>query len=323
MAVPRLYEMMHSRLVRGGEKQGGTAEKLFRKTVALGSKAFLAPDTMTLMDKIRNAVLSKLVRKKVAQRFGGRLKAFVSGGAPLNPDIGLFFTALGVRILQGYGQTESGPVVCVNVPANVKMHAVGPIFPDTEVKIAEDGEILIRGELVMAGYWRDEKSTQDTLRDGWLHTGDIGLIDADGHLQITDRKKDIIVNSGGDNVAPQRIEGMMTLEPEIAQAMVYGDKRPHIAALLVPDAEWLQGWAVENGKPIDMAQLRDDADLHKALMVAVDRVNGRLSNIETVRKFIVADEPFSIDNAQMTPTLKVRRHKLIEVYGERLAALYG
>ncbi len=322
MAVPRLYEMMHARILRGIEKEGGKKEALFRKTLALGIKAFTAPDTMTLMDKIQNVVLDKLVRKKIAQRFGGRLKAFVSGGAPLNPDIGLFFTALGVRILQGYGQTESGPVVCVNVPQKVKMHAVGPIFPDTEVKIADDGEILIRGELVMPEYWQDEEATRDTLKDGWLHTGDIGLIDADGHLQITDRKKDIIVNSGGDNIAPQRIEGMLTLEPEISQAMIYGDQRPHITALLVPDAEWLKSWSARHGKPDDWSQLVNDADLHKALTEVVSRVNAPLSNIEKVRKFIIADEPFTIDNAQMTPTMKVRRHKLIEVYGERLAALY-
>ncbi|MCR4377940.1 MAG: long-chain fatty acid--CoA ligase [Rhodospirillales bacterium] len=323
MAVPRLYEMMHARIMRGVEKEGGKKEALFMKTLALGKKAFTAPDTMTLMEKIQNFVLEKLVRQKIAQRFGGRLKAFVSGGAPLNPDIGLFFTALGVRILQGYGQTESGPVVSVNVPQKIKMHAVGPIFPDTEVKIAEDGEILVRGELVMAGYWGDEQATQNTIKNGWLHTGDIGVIDADGHLQITDRKKDIIVNSGGDNIAPQRIEGMLTLEPEIAQAMVFGDKRPHLTGLLVPDAEWLKTWTIAHGKPSDLGQLVDDADLHKTLMDAVNRVNTHLSNIEKVRKFIIADEPFTIENTQMTPTLKVRRHKLIEHYGERLNALYS
>ncbi|HEY9163793.1 MAG TPA: AMP-binding protein, partial [Magnetovibrio sp.] len=238
------------------------------------------------------------------------------------PDIGLFFTALGVRILQGYGQTESGPVVCVNVPNKVKMHAVGPILPDTEVKIAEDGEILVRGELVMQGYWNDASATAATLQNGWLHTGDIGVIDADGHLQITDRKKDIIVNSGGDNVAPQRIEGMLSLTAEIGQAMVYGDKRPHLVALLVPDADWLKEWTKQHGKVNELCHLKHDPDLHKALMAVVSRVNADLSNIEKVRKFTVADEPFSIDNAQMTPTLKVRRHKLKEVYGKRLEALY-
>lgn len=323
MAVPRLYEMMHTRITRGVAKQGGSKEKLFNKTLELGKKAHQTPEQMTLLDKLLNAVLERLVRKKVRERFGGRLKAFVSGGAPLNPDIGLFFTALGVRILQGYGQTESGPVMCCNVPEKVKMNGVGPIFPNTEVRIADDGEILVKGELVMNGYWRDEDTTAKTIIDGWLHTGDIGLIDEDGHLRITDRKKDIIVNSGGDNIAPQRVEGILTLEPQIAQAMVYGDKRPHLVGLLVPDEEWLTGWAVENAKSGKLAQLAHDEDLHKALNEAVTRVNRHLSNIEKVRKFIIAPEPFTIENAQMTPTLKVRRHKLKAAYGDVLDGLYG
>ena len=323
MAVPRLYEMMHLRITRGVKKQGGKKEALFNKTVALGSMAFETPSDMTVLQKLQNAVLERLVRQKVRLRFGGRLKAFVSGGAPLNPDIGLFFTALGVRILQGYGQTESGPVLCVNVPENVKMNGSGPIFPNSEVRIADDGEILIRGDLVMNGYWRDEEATRKTIVDGWLHTGDIGLIDEDGHLCITDRKKDIIVNSGGDNLAPQRVEGILTLAPEIAQAMVYGDKRPHLVGLLVPDTDWLIEWAAGHDKPHNLADLVGDADLHRVLGEAVTRINGQLSNIEKVRKFIVASEPFTIDNAQMTPTLKVRRHKIKEIYGESLDALYG
>jgi len=323
MAVPRLYEMMHDRILRGVEKNGGTAESLFHKTVQLGSRAHSDPGSLTVLDKMQNFALDKLVRSKVRERFGGRLKAFVSGGAPLNPDIGLFFTALGVCILQGYGQTESGPVVSVNMPDSIKLHAVGPIFPNTEVKIAADGEILIKGELVMNGYWRDEAATHATLIDGWLHTGDIGLIDEDGHLQITDRKKDIIVNSGGDNVAPQRIEGMLTLEPQISQAMVYGDRRAHLVALIVPGDDWLTDWAAQNDKPEDLASLFDDVDLHAALAETVSRVNGHLSNIEKVRKFIIARESFNVDNGQLTPTLKIRRHKLVDVYGEALNALYG
>jgi len=323
MAVPRLYEMMHARITRGVKKQGGTKEKLFNKAIELGELAFQTPHEMSLLQKLQNLFLERLVRAKARQRFGGRLKAFVSGGAPLNPDIGLFFTALGIRILQGYGQTECGPVLCVNVPEKVKMNGVGPIFPDTEVRIADDGEILIRGDLVMNGYWRDEKTTNATIVDGWLHTGDIGQLDEDGHLRITDRKKDIIVNSGGDNVAPQRVEGVLTLAPEIAQAMVYGDKRPHLVGLLVPDKDWLVEWAKANGKPKTLAELVNDADLHQALRTVVTRVNGQLSNIEKVRKFIVAKEPFNIDNALMTPTLKVRRHMIIEIYGPTLDALYA
>ncbi len=322
-AVPRLYEMMHARILRGVDKKGGMKKRLFLKTLELGTKAYNSPSAMTPFERLQNLVLDKLVRKKIAQRFGGRLKAFVSGGAPLNPDIGIFFTALGVRILQGYGQTETGPVVCVNTPDNPRMDATGPLLADTEIKIADDGEILVKGELVMKGYWNDENTTRTVLQNGWLHTGDIGFIDHNDHLKITDRKKDIIVNSGGDNVAPQRIEGMLALEPEIAQVMVYGDKRPHLVALVVPDADWLKAWTKAHGKSCELTKLKNDAELHGHLAQAVERVNARLSNIEKVRKFICADEPFSVENAQMTPTLKVRRHKVKEIYGAPLDALYG
>ena len=322
-AVPRLYEMMHQRILRGVEKAGGTKEKLFRKTLELGTRRYHDPGSLSFGDKFTDFFLERLVRDKVRARFGGRLKALVSGGAPLNPDIGIFFTALGLRILQGYGQTESAPVISVNRPSNPRMDTVGPPILDTEVRIAEDGEILVRGDLVMQGYWGNEEITNEVLRDGWLHTGDIGVFDEAGHLKITDRKKDIIVNSGGDNLAPQRVEGILTLQPEITQAMVYGDRHPHLVALLVPDEEWAQQWSAENGISFDLGHLKDNKDFLSALAHAVDRVNDRLSNIEKVRHFTLADEPFSIGNGQMTPTLKIRRHVLKEIYGDALEALYG
>ena len=323
MAVPRLYEMMHLRITRGVKKQGGKKEALFNKTVALGARAFETPEKMTLLQKLQNAVLERLVRQKVRLRFGGRLKAFVSGGAPLNPDIGLFFTALGVRILQGYGQTESGPVLCVNVPEKVKMNAVGPIFPNSEVRIADDGEILIRGDLVMNGYWRDEEATRNTIVDGWLHTGDIGLIDEDGHLRITDRKKDMIVNPGGDNIAPARVEGQLTIEPEIAQVMTYGDKRPYLVAVVVPEQTFIEEWAAAHNAEPTLAAIKEDKEFVKAVGAAVDRGNARLSQSEKVRRFLIADEAFTTENTMMTPTLKLKRHLIKDAYGNRLANLYA
>lgn len=321
-AVPRLYEMLHARITGAVLKQGGLKAKLFFKAVELGRKRYENAAAMTVAEKFVDSLLDKAVRDKVRARFGGRLKALVSGGAPLNPDIGLFFTALGLTILQGYGQTESAPVISVNRPRKNKIDTVGPPVLNTDVKIAEDGEILVRGELVMQGYWRNDDATRETLRDGWLHTGDIGVFDPDGYIKITDRKKDIIVNSGGDNLSPQRVEGLLTLEPEIAQAMVYGDKRPHLVGLLVPDEAWVASWARANGKQADLGALRDDADLRKALDEAVSRVNKRLSNIEKVRRFIVASEAFTVDNALMTPTMKIRRHMINEIYREALEGLY-
>ncbi|MCC6471129.1 MAG: long-chain fatty acid--CoA ligase [Alphaproteobacteria bacterium] len=321
-AVPRLYEMMHQRIVAGVERTGGLKAKLFHRALALGRKKYTDPRSLSLVERLTDAVLDRLVRDKVRARFGGRLKVMVSGGAPLNAEIGLFFTALGVRILQGYGLTECAPLSNCNPPPRVKIHTVGPAVADVEVQIAADGEILIRGENVMQGYWGLPDLTAQTVRDGWLHTGDIGVLDADNYLQITDRKKDIIVNSGGDNVAPQRVEGFLTLRPEIAQAMVHGDRRPYLVAVVVPRQEFLEAFAKAHGRPPNLAALADDADLHKALGTALDQVNAGLSVIERVRRFVVASEPFTIANGMMTPSMKVRRHVVKQAYGEKLEGLY-
>jgi long-chain acyl-CoA synthetase len=247
----------------------------------------------------------------------------VSGGAPLNPDIGIFFHSLGLTLLQGYGQTEAGPVISCNRPSvGLKMDTVGPPLKNTEVRIAQDGEILVRGELVMKGYWRNERETDRVLADDWLHTGDIGIIDEKGRLKITDRKKDIIVNDKGDNVAPQKVEGMLTLQPEIGQAMVWGDKRPHLVGLIVPDPEWAREWAKANGLPQDEDALRANPAFLTAIREAVDQVNRDLSVTEKVRRIMLADEPFSIENEEMTPSMKIRRHVIKARYGERLDALY-
>ena len=321
-AVPRLYEAMHLRIRRGIEKQGGWRQKLFEKAVAIGQKRYLDPKSLTFGERVQDFFLERLVRDKVRKRFGGRIKAIVSGGAALNYDIGLYFTALGLPLLQGYGQTETAPVVSVNPPWKVKLETVGPPFEGVEVKIAEDGEILVRGELVMTGYWNDEDATYQALQEGWLHTGDIGELDADGYLKITDRKKDIIVFSGGDNVSPARVEGFLTLQREIQQAMVFGDKRPHLVALLVPDDDFVAEWSRGNGKPRDLATLSEDAEFRAALSQVLDRVNGNLSSLEKVRRFAVLSEPFSVENGMMTPTMKIRRHKIKAAYGDLLEALY-
>ena len=320
-AVPRLYETMYGKIVRGVQQKGGLSEKLFMKSVATGRKKYEGT-RLSLGESLIDPVLTKLVRKKVAGRFGGRLKAMVSGGAPLNYEVGVFFKALDVELLQGYGQTESAPIISCNPPANNKMRTVGPPFVDIDLKIADDGEILVRGELVMQGYWNNPEATAEAISDGWLHTGDIGELDEDGHLKITDRKKDIIVNSGGDNIAPQRIEGFLELQPEIAQSMVYGDRKPNIVALIVPQQEFASDWAKANGKKPDMAALVEDADFRKAISAAIDRVNTDMSVIERIRKFILTAEPFTTDNGMMTPSMKIRRHVIRENFGDALEALY-
>jgi len=321
-AVPRLYESMYQRIVAGVQRKGGLSATLFGKAVEIGRKRYRG-EPLGLGERLLDPLLDRLVRSKVAARFGGRLKAFVSGGAPLNPDIGTFFLALGVRLLQGYGQTETAPVVSCNPPQRIKIHTVGTALHATEVKTADDGEILVRGELTMQGYWNNPEATAEVLKDGWVHTGDVGRIDEDGYIQITDRKKDIIVLSGGDNVAPQRIEGLLTVEPEINQAMVYGDKRPHLVALLVPDEDFLKSFAKSQGVAPDLATLADDAGFLDAVGDVVDRVNARLSNLEQVRRIALAPEAFTTENAMMTPSLKIRRHIILERLGERVENLYG
>jgi long-chain acyl-CoA synthetase len=304
VVVPRLFEMLRTRILKSIEGQGGLSKYLMMRALKIGSDK--AQGRFKPWDLPMDGILSLTLRKKVRAKIGKRQKAWVSGGAPLNPEVGLFFESLGITFLQGYGQTETGPVLACNRPsAGIRLDTVGPPVKNTEVRIADDGEIMVRGELVMHGYWRNPEETARVLKGGWLATGDVGHFDDKGRIKITDRKKDILVNNKGDNVSPQRVEGMLTLQPEIAQAMVYGDRRPHLVALLVPDAE-----------------IASAPDLHQRLEASVDRVNRDLSVIERVRRFVLADAPFTIENEQLTPSMKIRRHVISKAYAERLDSLY-
>jgi long-chain acyl-CoA synthetase len=321
-AVPRFYEILHQRIMHGVRKQSALRQRLFQAALDLGIRRYRQRGRLGPSARILDWGLERLVRDQMRARFGGRLKAMVSGGAPLNADVGIFFRAVGLPLFQGYGQTEAAPLISVNRPKRPKLETVGPPISGAEVRIAEDGEILVRGEMVMQQYWRNEEATRQAVRNGWLHTGDVGHIDADGDIHITDRKKDLIVNSGGDNLSPARIEGLLTLRPEIGQAMVWGDRRPHLVALLVPRAEWLKNWAAEASKPAELAMLHKDADLLRRLGTVVEDVNRSLSIVEKIRRFAIAEEPFGIDNEQLTPTLKIRRHVIGKRYGPVLDALY-
>jgi len=323
VVVPRLFEVLRMRIAKQIEKQGGVAVTLLNQALRLARKEARG-ESINIAERALDAVLERTIRKSIRAKFGGRLKGMVAGGAPLNPEVGIFFAAIGIAILQGYGQTEAGPVISCNRPrARLKMHTVGPPLEGVELRIASDGEILVRGELVMDGYWANDVESHRVLQDGWLYTGDIGHLDKDGHLVITDRKKDIIINDKGDNVAPQRVEGMLTLQDEIAQAMVSGDKRPYLVGVVVPEAEWALAWARDKGMPADLHKLAHEPEFQRAMMAAVDRVNSRLSVIEKVRRVIIADEAFTTENQQMTPSLKIRRHVLKKLYGERLDKLYA
>jgi long-chain acyl-CoA synthetase len=292
-----VLEVIRSRILQGIAREPAWKQRLFHQAIALGTRRLegrTLPPHLWLLDKL----LDKLVRAKVAQRFGGRLRVAISGGARLEPDVGTFYLALGLRLLQGYGQTEAGPVISANRPLRIRIDTVGPPLEGVDLRIAEDGEILVRGDLVMDGYWGRPEETAQTVRDGWLHTGDIGLIEPDGYLRITDRKKDIIVLAGGDNVSPARVEGMLAAQPAIAQAVVFGDGKPALCALLVP------------------AEGYDDA----AVANAVDAVNKRLTVTERIRRHAVVPA-FTIDNGQLTATQKVKRHVVRQTHAETLEKL--
>jgi long-chain acyl-CoA synthetase len=317
-AVPRLYEILHRRIRNEAERQGAVAKLLLDQAAKIGRKRSVS-QPVSFGERLIDPLLDRLVRSKLHRRFGGRLKAMISAGAPLNPEIGSFFLALGVRLLQGYGQTEAGPGISCNSPARIKIDTVGPPLDGVRVRIAEDGEIRVAGENVMNGYWNDPEATDQVLDDGWLKTGDIGFLDRDGFLRITDRKRDIIKTSGGEMISPARLEGYLTTEPEIFQAMVFGDRRPYLVAILVPDPDFVAGFAPQNS---DMPPIAGDPRFTKAIGTAVARVNQLFSPYERIRRFLIADEPFTIANGLMTPTLKIRRNAIRETYCAALDALY-
>jgi len=299
-AVPRFYQNLFSKININFNKQTGFKKNLINKTIELGKKT-LRKEKLKLSEKIINFLCHNLVRRKIQKQFGGDLQAFVSGGGALDKNVGEFLNAIGLPTLQGYGLTETSPVVSCNLPGSIKVETVGPPFKTNQVKIAEDGEILVKGENVMLGYWNKEKETNEILKNGWLHTGDIGEIDSNGYLKITDRKKDIIVNHGGDNISPSKIENFVCNNEKIKQCLVYGDKKNYLVALIVVDPKDKNDSVIRN---------------------IIENLNKNLSIIEKIKKFKLIDEEFTIENGLMTPTLKLKRKKIIEKYQQELEKLY-
>ena len=298
-AVPRFYQNLYSKISMNFSKQMGFKKKLILLTISLGIKK-MNNENFSLKEKFLNFFCEKLVRRKIKNQFGGKLKAFVSGGGALDQKIGQFLNSIGLPTLQGYGLTEASPVVSCNIPGKIKIETVGPPFKTNQVKIANDGEILVKGENVMLGYWNMKKETEEIIINGWLHTGDIGEITKDGNLKITDRKKEIIVNLGGDNISPSKIENLLTLNEKIKQSFVYGDKKTYLVALIVSET-------LENKKEIELY---------------LEKLNKTLSIVEKVKKFKLIEEEFTIENGMLTPTLKLKRKKILEKYKEELENLY-
>ncbi|MCX8501319.1 MAG: AMP-dependent synthetase/ligase [Alphaproteobacteria bacterium] len=298
--VPRLFEMLYGRISNEVEKAPPLKRWLFHKTLATSRAKYQRQQSWS--DWLLDPVLGLLVRRRVRQKFGGRIRALVSGGAALSTELAEYFHGLGVPVCQGYGQTETAPVVACNSPIAPRLHTVGRPLAGVTVRIAEDGEILVQGDNVMVGYWNDPEATAGSLVNGWLHTGDIGLVDEDGYLIITDRKRDIIKLSGGDTLSPARIEGRLGLEPEIHQAMVFASKSSgaFVVALIVTASPRVT---------------------EEAIRQAIERANRDLTQPERIRKFAIAREAFTIENGLMTPTLKLRRHLISREYEQEIAKL--
>ena len=299
-AVPRFYQNLYNKINNNLKKQKGFKKYLINKTIDLGIKSLKKQD-LKIHEKLLNFVCQILVRKKIQKQFGGNLQTFVSGGGALDKNIGEFLNAVGLPTLQGYGLTETSPVVSCNLPGNIKVETVGPPFKTNKVKIAQDGEILVKGENVMLGYWNKEKETNETIKNGWLYTGDIGEFDNNGYLKITDRKKDIIVNLGGDNISPTKVENHFCNHELIKQCLVYGDKKNYLVALIVVESK------DKNNSTIGSI---------------IENLNKDLTLIEKIKKFILISEEFTIENGLMTPTLKLKRKKIIEKYQQELEKLY-
>ena len=300
-AVPRFYQNLYQKINSTFNKAKGIKKVLINTTIKLGTKKF-RKNQMSVLENLANLIVDKLVRGKIKKQFGGSLKTFVSGGGALDGEIGTFLNAIGLPTLQGYGLTETSPVVSCNPIDDIRIETVGIPFNCNQVKIAEDGEILVKGENVMLGYWNNEEETNKVLKDGWLHTGDIGIFE-NGYLKITDRKKDILITPGGDNISPVKIENELSNSKFINQSIVYGDNKPYLVALLVLSDENIN---------VTKDQIEKE----------IENINKNLSKIENIKKFFIINEKFSIENGMLTPTLKLKRYKIIQKYKNEFEKLY-
>jgi long-chain acyl-CoA synthetase len=325
-AVPRIFEKAYNTVVSKGLATPGLKGKLFALAMESFDHYATAKEQGKQYGSFGLVIGKKLVfpklTKALSERFGGRMRLFVSGGAPLSPKIAHFFDLLGFTILEGYGLTETSAGTFVNRPGKNRIGTVGPPVPGTQVRIAEDGEVLVKGGGVMKEYYKNPAATAEVLKDGWLYTGDIGVIDEAGHLKITDRKKDIIVTAGGKNVAPQNLENELKTDPLVSQVMVHGDKRKFLSALVALNDENARKWATENGVPAG-AKLHEDPKVKARLQQAIDALNQKLPSYATVKRFAIVPKDFTQETGELTPTLKVKRKVVTQKYQAVLDAFYA
>jgi len=324
--VPRLFDRIKANMLKTVTSEGGIKEKIFFWAVSTGEKYHkqLSSGKVSPFLAMQHNLADKLVYHKIKNKFGGRLRYFVSGGAALPQKTGEFFQSIGITILEGFGLTETSPVTNVNRPEKVKFGTVGPPVKNVEVRIADDGEILLKGPNIMKGYWKDEEASAEVLRDGWFYTGDIGEIDTEGYLKITDRKKHIIVTSGGKNIAPLPIENLILESPYVDQTMIVGEKRPFLIALIVPDFQKLKEFAKEHQITAksnkELITNKELVQIYEKLLRTISR---QLATHEKVRKFLLLEEPFTIENGMMTPTLKLKRKEILGKFSKEIDNLYN
>ncbi len=325
-AAPRIFEKVYNVAVSGVEAEGGPRLAIFRWALGVGSKvsrARQAGKPIAGMLKLQHAIADRLVFSKLRDRFGGRVRYFISGSAPLSMEMAEFFDGAGLTILEGYGLTESSASTFVNPPSAPKFGTVGPAVPGTEVKIAEDGEVLIKSPAIMRGYYGLAEATAETLKDGWLYTGDIGELDDDGYLRITDRKKELIKTSGGKYVAPAKVEGMIKASsPYISNALVHGDKRKYCVALVTLDPDAIGNWAEEAEVPNDPEVIAAHPVMHALIEEAVDEMNQDLPSFETIKKVRILREDFTVESGELTPSMKLKRRVVEERYSDVLDSMY-
>jgi long-chain acyl-CoA synthetase len=325
--VPRLFDRMKANMLKQVSSQSAVKQKIFNRAVKIGEeyhRQMNEKNRASITVSIQHKLADKLVYHKIRKKFGGRLRYFVSGGAALPQKIGEFFQALEISILEGFGLTETSPVTNVNRPEKIKFGTVGPVVNNVQVRIAEDGEILIKGPNIMKGYWQDEVATKEVIRDGWFYSGDIGVLDSDGYLKITDRKKHIIVTSGGKNIAPQPIENLITDSPYVDQVIVIGEKRPFLIAVIVPDFAKLNEYAAAHSIAAktskELIEHKDILQIYEKIMRTISR---QLATHEKVRKFLLIEEAFSIEKGDMTPTMKLKRKAITEKYAQEIDKVYN
>jgi long-chain acyl-CoA synthetase len=326
-SVPRLYEKIYARVLDNVRTSSAHRKRIFAWAREVGERwaeATIARRPVSPALRLQRALADRLVFAKLRARTGGRIRFFISGGAPLSPDITRFFYAAGLPILEGYGLTETSPVMAVNTFKNHRLGTVGKAIPGVEIRIAHDGEIVTRGPNVMCGYFNKPQATAEAIDDeGWFHTGDIGLIDADGYLSITDRKKDLIVTAGGKNIAPQPIENLAKTSKFVASAVMIGDRRPFPIMLVVPNPAQVKGWAEHKGLPDgDLEQLLDHPDVRQKIEREVRMTLRDLAQFEMPKKLLILQKDFTVEAGELTPTLKVRRRIVEEHNRPAIEALY-